>query len=176
MPNYMIDIETLSKRPNATILSIAAVRFDPFAGVQVNIPDEDIYTVKCNINQNREIDPDTLTWWMGQSEDARDAVFGGLTALRIALSGLSQFLTDREGELIVWSQGPAFDIVILEDAYRQVGLSHPWLYNNVRDTRTVYQLAGDHRRLANVDHVAWKDAAMQCCRVQENVQKLRIVE
>ena len=174
MTDYMIDVETLSKRVDATILSIAAVRFDPRGGVRVDIPDEDIFTTKINLNQDRHIDPDTLTWWLGQSEAARDEVFGGISTLRVSLSNLSKFLLDyNRGDLKVWAQGAnSFDIPILEHAYTQVGFSVPWKYYNVRDTRTVYDLAGDNRRLADVSHVAWKDAAQQCCRVQENVQKL----
>ena len=38
----------------------------------------------------------------------------------------------------VWSQGANFDICILDHMFRHVGLTSPWKYNAVRDTRTLY--------------------------------------
>jgi len=62
MNALMIDLETMSTSPRATILTLGAVKFDPFT-------DEffDEMYIRIDIEEQekvgREIDPNTLEWW-----------------------------------------------------------------------------------------------------------------
>lgn len=171
MNNFMIDLETASKRPDAVILSIACVKFDPRAPIDTNVPDEYVFSFNVKPEQpGRHLDADTVAWWLTSAPDhARRVAWSGSVSLKYVLQRLVDFLGPKP---IVWAQGAAFDIPILEDAFAQADVRVPWAYYDVRDTRTVYDLAGDDRRLQDVDHEAVLDAIKQCFRVQENVQRL----
>jgi len=172
MNDLMIDIETLGTTPNATILSIGAVWFDPHS-------DEMGAEFYCavDMDQNRHIDPSTLRWWMQQSDMARDAVFGArniVLPLRDALSDLSAFVAQNRGQVRPWSQGASFDIVLLEDAYRQVGIAAPWKFWDIRDTRTAYDMAEyELLRGSAVAHHALEDAKAQVRHVQAAFLRVR---
>lgn len=147
MNNVMIDLETLSTRMDAAILSIGAVRFD---SDKIGEKFYTAVTVDSNTERGRHVSGATLAWWMGQSADAR-AVFTDAQAIHIsaALCVLSSFLGP---EAIVWGNGANFDISILQHAFEQQGMSVPWKYNNVRCLRTIRNL----------------DGAKECVQVPEN--------
>lgn len=176
MNNFMIDLETLAKTPDAMILTIAVVPFDPRAEPMAStkdLPSTFFYEGVRLKDQMRRVDWDTFDWWQTQSEEARREVFWGQRAkgLPYILGKLTTFLGENP---VVWCQGLTFDIPILEDAYRQLNLRPPWHYADTRDTRTVYDIAGGHRipTEEGIAHVAWKDALAQAIMVQECVQHL----
>lgn len=162
MNDLMIDLETLGTTPDAAIVSIGAVWFDPRSD---ELGDE-FYRV-LELEQRRRIDPNTVRWWMDQSSDAR-RVFTTMNRepLASALSALETFIFSNPDDPRVWSQGASFDVVLLEDAYRQFEMTPPWKFWDIRDTRTVYDLAGNDERGAAVAHHALEDAKAQARRVQ----------
>lgn len=135
----MVDIESLSTRKNAHILSIGIVDMHNF----------DCH-YSCNISlgkpyhsQNRHIDEGTVAWWMSQSDEARKSAFDpehGSISLQDALRNLRHWFNSNNMKKI-WSHGSVFDTVILEDAYDQIGVTCPWRFWDVRDTRTVIDIA-----------------------------------
>jgi 3' exoribonuclease, RNase T-like len=72
----------------------------------------------------------------------------------------------------VWSHGSNFDTVILENAYRLIGGSPWWDYKNVRDTRTLFDVAGC-TYTAKGGHDALEDARNQAEAVQKAYQQLK---
>jgi len=69
----------------------------------------------------------------------------------------------------VWAQGATFDPILWEAACTAVGDPVPWKFFNVRDTRTLYDLASfDHRSVKRegIAHHALDDCRHQieCCR------------
>jgi len=168
-----IDIETLDNKFSSAILSIGAVAFDRRTG-------------KLGKTYYREIDidsaiksgtvgADTLCWWMRQ-EDKVKAIFSDSTAARAdkihLATALQEFCTFIRslGAPCVWGNGPSFDVTIIEHALNRgsVGLAIPWAFWNVRDVRTVVDLAEltTPWRRANVaregvHHNALHDAAHQ---------------
>lgn len=139
--HIMLDLETLGTRPNAPILTIGAVMFDPEDQVlgkefyvAINVSDAMRYGVA---------DPETLKWWMVQSDQAREALVAGKATLESALIDLREFCGTSWPKTKMWSNGPSFDAVILEYAYHRVlGTKAPWDFWNVRCCRTVAELAG----------------------------------
>jgi len=135
MTDVMIDIETLGRDPGAAIASVGAVRFDHDDGVDEEFF-ESVSLADCQQN-GLEIDAETVTWWLNQPATAREQLHGG-QKLAWVLGKLKQFVDDAER---VWGNSPAFDMVILREAYRAVDRECPWEYWDERDYRTVREMA-----------------------------------
>ena len=76
MIHAMIDLETLSTNPNATILTIGGVKFDPHTSV---IPSQGMYfkvDVDSQTTMGREVMPETLAWWTTQSKEIQEEAMG----------------------------------------------------------------------------------------------------
>jgi len=76
--DMMIDIETLGKTPDATVLTIAGVTFDRMGDYSMIADPRDLDYFHCRVeveNQNRQIDDDTVQWWSKQSEEAKAEAF-----------------------------------------------------------------------------------------------------
>jgi inhibitor of KinA sporulation pathway (predicted exonuclease) len=131
--DIMIDLETLGTGSDCHILSIGACTMDGAASFH-----------KVLGEQDRKIDLGTVRWWMDQSKDAqfviKQAAMSDLSLLDCLLE-LQDFIHASGENVRVWSHGAGFDIAILENAFRQVGLNTPWSFWNVRDTRTLIDLA-----------------------------------
>jgi hypothetical protein len=165
--DIMLDIETLAVTPDATILSIAAVEFDPFQQYEamgVDLHDLRTFNVKVDIDsQDRFIDPKTLEWWGTQPAHMIEQTFDekGRIPLPEALERLKKFVWNK-GK--IWCQGTSFDIPILENAYRQASIPVPWQYWQARDSRTILDLPC--KGLAPATHDALEDCYRQLCGVQ----------
>lgn len=73
MNNLMIDLESMGKKPNAPIVSIGAVFFDPQSGEL----GQEFYTavnLESAMEQGAVPDGDTILWWLRQSSEARSAI------------------------------------------------------------------------------------------------------
>lgn len=140
MNHLMIDIETLGTEPDAAILSIGAVFFD----VRIHALGG-LYTVikkDCPDNMCRMHDKATLDWWEKQSPEARqvfvDAESDKAISLGQALQTLNLFIGKKKPK--VWSNGATFDLMILENAYRQMKIKTPWSFRDHRCYRTLKSL------------------------------------
>lgn len=131
--NVVIDLETLSTSPHSVILSVGAVAESG----------EQFYTeLDWRAQTFRHTDPDTCLWWGQQEKDL--CPLKGEVKLSDCLMDLNYWLADYEKDnLFVWARGPQFDIVILEDAYKEAMLPIPWKYRNVRDIRTALALSSN---------------------------------
>ena len=114
----MLDLETLSTRPDATILTFGACKFSPYK--QHEIVDGIYFRVSVDeqITLGRHVDDNTVAWWGQQADDVREEALG--EGDRISLDEftkqLNRFIVGSDN---IWAQGPVFDIVILENLYRQ---------------------------------------------------------
>jgi len=141
--DFMIDIETLSTKPNSLILTIGAIKFKK----NTEFPElKNMETFYKRIDKKSceklgmDIDPRTIEWWKSQNDKTYYEAFENPDRIDIkdALIELSKFL---KGHKNIWANSPNFDIVILENAYNCCNLDIPWKFWNLRDTRTVYDLA-----------------------------------
>jgi len=143
MANHiMIDMETLSTDVSTVILTIGAVRFDPRGvGVMEKLELRPTMEEQTEVF-NRTISDDTLRWWGEQSPEAIEEAMGDRDRIsyKEAMEKLYQFCWNRADK--VWSNGSGFDIVIAESAFRDHDMKYPWQFWNVRDCRTIYDLAG----------------------------------
>lgn len=137
-----VDLETMSKLPNAAIVSIGAVKFDP-------LKNEVLDTFKVNIDLDTatafggHIEGNTVMWWLQQGEAARKGITDGI-AIQHALVAFSEWLTSEDTlpdpNLVMFGNGSKFDLTILESAYRATGISLPWTYRNELCGRTIRAL------------------------------------
>ncbi|HCQ4235888.1 TPA: 3'-5' exoribonuclease [Escherichia coli] len=136
--HLMIDLETMGKNPDAPIISIGAIFFDPQTG---DMGPEFSKTIDLD-TAGGVIDRDTIKWWLKQSREAQSALLTDEIPLDNALLQLREFIDENSGEFFVqvWGNGANFDNVILRRSYERQGIPYPWRYCNDRDVRTIVEL------------------------------------
>ena len=139
MNHVMIDIETMGVKPTAPIVSIGACYFDPLTGKIGNTFKVLVNWQDPGLGCERVFEPRTVQWWMRQSAEAQGSILGiPDEELDDALMQLSSFLIDME---FLWCTGMLVDIGILENAYDQINIECSWNYRQLRDGRTMIDLA-----------------------------------
>lgn len=168
----MLDIETLSTRPNAVILTIGGVKFNPYS---LQPAYQELY-LRMDVDQQladgRDASETTMAWWLKQSESSRIEAFSdeNRTDLDSAHRQLNKFLV---GVDTIWAHGAVFDIMILENLYTQYSWPIPWQYWQIRDSRTLFAVLGDNRDKAGL-HNALDDCRSQAKAVQKIYHDLGI--
>lgn len=170
--DIMLDLETLSTRPEAVILTIGAVKFNPFVQDEFG---ETLY-IKPNVDEQievgRHVDEGTIEWWGKQPEDIREDAMGedGRISIEDTLKRLNKFLVGADN---IWAQGPIFDIGILENLYRARTQPPPWQHWRIRDSRTLFGVHGDPRKQGRDGfHNAVADCVYQAQGVQQIFSEL----
>ena len=170
--HLMIDMETMAVSPNAVVLSLGAVHFNPYSGgindklyFRINIDDQDAL--------GREVDPNTISWWSKQSPEIMEEAFSPDNRIPLA-DAMDQFQKFSWGCDAFWSHGATFDLVIIENIYRQLGKPLPWNYWQLRDTRTLFDLGFDPDMPQGSKHDALQDAIRQAVGVQNIYSKMKI--
>jgi len=174
--DVMLDLETLGTRPGCVILTFGAVKFDPYSLTE---PGPGMYCrldADEQIARGREVQEDTLKWWMNQDETVREEAIGEGNRISIEqfYKELNRFLV---GVNNIWAQGPVFDIAILENLYRQYGWPTPWQFWQIRDSRTLFGVHGDPRvKGREGHHNALADCVYQAQGVQQIYRRLEITK
>lgn len=172
--HVMIDLETLATTRNAVVLSIGATIFDPTKKGMI-----DTLELKVDIEEqtevyNRFVSEDTLKWWSTQSPEAILEAMGDEDRVpyKEAIDRLRKFCWGAER---VWSNGSIFDVIIVEDCLNDLELPSAWQFYNVRDCRTIYELAGvnlkDAKYQTKTTHKALDDAIHQTVVLQDAYRK-----
>ena len=157
--HMMVDIETLGRGANASILSIGACMFDDTgigAEFEVNLK-----------HDGRSIDPETVRWWLQQSKAAQEKLFTPEpVTVKYARQQFQRFCEEHKPKY-VWANGANFDLLILRDLY---GGYPPWTYRAemcMRSIRTLGHTLGIdysdwwHDNNHGVQHGALDDAIRQ---------------
>ncbi|MEL8284333.1 3'-5' exoribonuclease, partial [Escherichia coli] len=136
--HMMIDLETMGKNPDAPLISIGAIFFDPQTG---DMGPEFSKTIDMD-TAGGVIDRGTIKWWLKQSREAQSAIMTDEIPLDDALLQLREFIDENSGEFFVqvWGNGANFDNTILRRSYERQGIPCPWRYYNDRDVRTIVEL------------------------------------
>lgn len=143
----MIDLETMSTRPTASVVAIGAYVFDPHGDdreIQRGSMWHRAVSLDDSIVAGLHVDGETVAWWLQQSQGAREAL--GKDAVRLA-DGLTEFTawaldygTYEPEDIVIWSHA-AFDYPILQNAYYSQGRNAPFWYRSPRDLRTIIHAA-----------------------------------
>ncbi len=163
----MLDIETLATTPDAVVMSVGVVKFDPQSGTPYNKtlwrPDIDEQT-----ERDRHVSDSTLEWWGRQADHIQEDAFSdeGRIPVTEFMKELNRYCVGMDK---IWCQGPQFDMLILENLYIQWGHHFGWQFWQVMDCRTLFQLMPvDPRKAIQQDlHSADADAYYQAIGVQQ---------
>ena len=174
MIHGMIDLETLSTNPNATILTVGGVKFDPYTMAE---PSQGMYfrvDVDSQTEMGRDVMQETINWWSKQPKEISDEAFSddNRASLDDMIKKINKFSV---GVDVFWCQGPLFDYAILQDIYKQLGYPVPWQYWQIRDSRTLFSLVPkDPNEKRTGLHNALEDCYFQAKKVQRVYKQLGI--
>ena len=168
----MIDLETLHTTPQATVLTVGGVKFNPFDSSE---PHSEFYFKLDIDSQNREVSDDTIAWWGQQDPKVQEEAFSSenRVSMETFLDSLPKWMV---GVDVLWGHGYGFDITIIEDMLRQCNKSIPWQFWQVMDSRTLFNLCKiDPRKAMQTDlHNALADAYFQAKGVQMAYKELGV--
>ncbi|OQM74915.1 hypothetical protein BFN67_04685 [Pseudaminobacter manganicus] len=172
----MIDLETLGTAVNCPVVAVGAVYFDPNTGTLGDTFDAAIDIESAM--QFGKASGSTIKWWLGQSDAARQKVVRGRQPSDVVFGAFYDFCLKHGDNVKPWGNGSSFDISILEYAFgRILGKPAPWKFWNVRDCRTIKDLADGivtfEGKLEGTAHTALDDAKHQANYVSVYWQGLR---
>lgn len=166
----MLDLETMATDPDAQVLTIGAVKFDPFSWSD---PHSEFYLridIEEQEQRGRAIDQGTLEWWGNQSAEAIEEAFTDRDRVSVTdmLTALKKWYVGCDE---VWSQG-SMDINILEHMYRQYSLPVPWPHWKVGDSRAfLRRMPTDPRKDKKfLEHHALEDAKAQVYALRKTLE------
>lgn len=153
MKSVMVDIETLSTRKDAVVISIGVAAFDDSKVIQTAG-----WALDFAHLVEGHIDPKTVKWWSEQHECARTYSFNGRVRPAQAAGDFRMFLQQYGGEEL-WANDPTFDVVILRNWWDRAGGGgdFPSHYRHERSCRTIFAEA---RRLGHNIDSAWANGSV----------------
>jgi exodeoxyribonuclease VIII len=171
--HIMLDLETMGTAPDAPIIAIGACRFD-----QGGIVDSFYQTASLTsaVKGGARMDTETVLWWLGESDAAREQITDASGDIEAALQGFATWVGPEDTIEGLWGNGAAFDNAILRETYRRHGMAAPWNYSIDRCYRTVKARSNLKIKRVGTHHNALDDATSQAqhliaiCRQIEMVQ------
>ena len=143
--HVMIDIECLGTGDMPVVLSIGIMKFDPWADFRDRHIDQlqSMYlkpTFESCQDIGCTIDEDTLDWWAQQDPKVLDEAFSedNRMSIRKAIRVMHRYCL---GASHFWGHGAQFDYGILEHIAAKLERGVPWRFYQVRDSRTLFDLA-----------------------------------
>lgn len=187
MLDIMLDLETMGTKVTAPIVAIGAVEFDRTNGNALS----QLYW-KINLASAVEcgavIEPDTVLWWLQQSDAARAQLTGAGIQMATALVHFDEWLSrlrmtkgvccnGADGGVRIWGDGAHFDNALLKAAYERHGLRVPWTYKENACYRTMKDLRPDVvvDRGPYLEHHALDDAIHQAKHLSAILKALGLV-
>ena len=164
--DLMIDIETAGLPPTGALLSIGAVFFDLHTGTLGSTFNRTIH-LGSSVKHGGTMDPGTVLFWFRQPAPALHAVAYNGQPVDLVLNDFAAFIADncRVEDVRPWGNGASFDLTIVGDAYKRLGLKTPWNFANERCFRTVRnlypQIVYDPAEKGEGAHNALEDAIFQ---------------
>lgn len=150
--HLIVDIETLSTRPSAVVLSLACTAFQFEVPQSFNYYVENGFHVKIEvepqIRAGRKIDQDTVDWWLKQTPEARlitkksaddTSPADALDQFRLYIENLRKHHGyDDKG--FVWSRGSNFDFPIIETLHHDFEKKLPFSNWRIRCLKTMFDV------------------------------------
>ena len=133
----MIDLETLGVDPECVVLTIGAIKFNPFSNQE---PHTGLY-LRCNVDEQTElgrtVDENTLAWWGKQKPEIRDEALSDedRTTVENVTKAINKFCVGLD---YIWCP-ITFDFTILQNLQngRQISSRNYW---QIRDSRTLFKM------------------------------------
>ena len=142
--HLMVDVESMGKKPDAPIVSIGAVFFDPASG-QTGPEFYKVISLESAMEWGGVPDASTIIFWLKATPEARsEIVMDDAIPLDDALLQFKDFIAENaangKDSVQVWGNGASFDNILLKDSYDRTGIPCPWKHWNNRDVRTIVEL------------------------------------
>ena len=158
MNRLMIDFETLDVAECPVILSMGAVVFNEnriIATLYHKVDQQSCLDLGCTISES------TIEWWSKQSEEAREAAFGGKLNIAVAIQDLVDLYKNNDcGE--IWSRGALADIRWANNILDKLNIEKPWKFWEEMCFRTFLKYSPEFVFCPDgVKHNALDDAANQ---------------
>lgn len=151
----VVDLETLSARPNSCIVSIGAVAFT----LQDGITEEffiNVDPLSCK-ELGLHISKETINWWASQPKEAIESWQKDPVSLQEAMDKFAIFYGNKS--VPIWGNGSSFDITILESAMFALGWKNiPWKFWDIYDMRTLTSILGRKLEKTGINHNALHDS------------------
>lgn len=185
--SVFFDMETMSTKPNAVVLSLGLLAVDSKSDPDemdfddlVNDGIELKFDARSQVANGRHVEKDTMEWWKTQGEEAKRVLKPQPTDIPFSeiIESINNFFEEKNLNMKrtkFYCRGPDFDFSILKDLYWQANAEIPIKYWNVRDTRTVIDtlLGSDAKFVYKMDnppsfihHNALHDCAMDVLRIR----------
>lgn len=142
--HLMVDMETMGNSPDAPIVSIGAVFFDPSTG-NTGAEFYQVVSLESSMSFGMKPDASTIQWWLKQSSEARSAILvdeamGLLETLELLADFIAENAANGSHTVQLWGNGCSFDNVILRRAYALTDTPFAVPFWNDRDVRTMVEL------------------------------------
>ncbi|MCH2697014.1 exonuclease [Citrobacter portucalensis] len=142
--HLMVDMETMGNSPDAPIVSIGAVFFDPSTG-NTGAEFYRVVSLESSMSFGMKPDASTIQWWLKQSPEARstilvDEAMGLLETLELLADFIAENAANGSHTVQLWGNGCSFDNVILRRAYALTDTPFAVPFWNDRDVRTMVEL------------------------------------
>ena len=178
--HIMVDLETLGTKPNSLMLTIGAIRFNPWKNdLDTDMNEMDTFYRRVSFESydglDHVIDDATLEWWGKQDESIRAEAFAEDDRHDIR-NVLADFHKWCGGVDAMWANGTGFDLNILEHFSRALPRGVAWTYWQTRDDRTLYALVPGLDRPQGAAHHALWDCWSQLVGVQAAFRALNITK
>jgi hypothetical protein len=166
----MVDIETTDVKPTAVVLTVGAVKFDPFTF------DEPYEKRHWKLEVDRQSDAGrttddtlggTMDFWGKQSPEVQDAAFGPEDRVT-----LETFFKEYNKWMVsvsqIWAHHPQFDLIILKSLYDQFDHHYNWPFWAEQDSASLFNRMKKSplKGVNNALHNAAEDAYWQAKCVQ----------
>lgn len=138
---WSLDLETLSTKSNAVILSVGLAQFDPERN-EIMRGHEFVLNVEVQRDEyQRHISDSTVAWWGKQSAAAQEILAKAADCSDDVDGTLREIAEVMGKEPIVWGNGSDFDNVILRSLFEDADQKCPWHFRANRDMRTINGVA-----------------------------------
>ncbi|QKN84754.1 putative exodeoxyribonuclease [Vibrio phage River4] len=170
--NWVFDLETYATCQNAIVPEISAVAFDILSGEVFHE-----ITLRLDVDSQvalgRVVSASTLTFWLNQSQDARDQMMlsdadycrktgnpmplpicGAMGQLYQEIRMVSERWAKETGfskEPLVWGNGITFDLGKTISLFETAQVPLPWQFWAERDARTIMDLAPEIKKQFSLD-------------------------
>jgi len=164
-----VDIESLSVRGTAAILSIGATMFNRNTGEMGN-PFYRVVDIASVLNRPEfHVQDSTLRWWLGQGAAADDLFGSGHTGTIEEIARAFNTYSVSEGDLEIWAGPSHFDLAAITHAIAVAGEEPHFKHWLARDLNTLCALADFDKRILKfqgikhrADHDAIHQAKIAC--------------
>jgi hypothetical protein len=165
---FIFDVETLGKRSNSVILSMACIYFNPDETPSYADMYKDAFFAKFDvIDQMKRLDrtttKSTMDWWSKQCDNVKNKSFRPNPDIDVKFEDGYESMrewakTKNDDKCWVWARGN-LDQLVMDDIEEQIGLTPIFPYARWRDVRTAVDfLYGTMNGYVTVETPPWVDA------------------